>query len=236
MALPCTSTRSWPATHRTPSVMVPPGWCRMAFVTRSLVSRTATSGSTGARHRSRAARTWRRASATVAGPAASRTGSPGSSVGRGGAIVVMGGPLAGDGPGKASAVRARGAPMRVARQMLLQVAVRDIGQLTYIGPAGHAVRFGRSRLAATACWSGSGRRVRRSVRNKNVLTKSGCRAETFWSAPNPSGLAGEPERPRGAPGAFEAGRWSAVNKERLERYSLTGPENQAAVAAGLAGG
>ena len=27
-----------------------------------------------------------------------------------------------------------------------------------------------------------------------------------------------------------------MNKERLERYSLTGPENQAAVAAGLAGG
>src|SRR5580700_8149188 len=100
MALPCTSTRSWPATHRTPSVIVPPGWCRMAFVTRSLVSRTATSGSTGARQRSRAARTWRRASATVAGPAVSRTGSPGSSVGRGGAIVVMGGPLAGDGPGR----------------------------------------------------------------------------------------------------------------------------------------
>src|ERR1700732_1940090 len=41
-----------------------------------------------------------------------------------------------------------------------------------------------------------------------------------------------------------AGRWSAVrsparspvDRERLERYSLTGPENQAAVQAGLAGG
>ena len=29
---------------------------------------------------------------------------------------------------------------------------------------------------------------------------------------------------------------SGVNKERLERYSLAGPENQAAVEAGLAGG
>ena len=29
---------------------------------------------------------------------------------------------------------------------------------------------------------------------------------------------------------------AAVGRERLERYSLTGPENQAAVDAGLAGG
>src|SRR5580693_8830496 len=114
----------------------------MAFVTRSLVSRTATSGSTGARHRSRAARTWRRASATMAGRAVSRTGSPGSSVGRGGAIVVMGRSFGGGRSGKASAARTRRAPVPVARQMLLQVAVRDIGQLTYIGPAGRAVRFG----------------------------------------------------------------------------------------------
>src|ERR1700683_5061773 len=34
---------------------------------------------------------------------------------------------------------------------------------------------------------------------------------------------------------MEEGR-SGVDKQRLERYSLTGPENQAAVAAGLAGG
>ena len=60
----------------------------MAFVTRSLASRTAMSGSTGARQRSRAARTWRRASATAAGPAVRRTGSPGISVGRGGAIKL----------------------------------------------------------------------------------------------------------------------------------------------------
>src|ERR1700746_2346635 len=33
-----------------------------------------------------------------------------------------------------------------------------------------------------------------------------------------------------------AGRRSRVNKERLERYSLAGPENQAAVQAGLSGG
>jgi len=72
------------------SVTVPVTSCLMALVTSSLVSRIATSGSTGMSQAQMAARTWRRASAEAAGPAVSRTRHPRSSVGRVGAITFIG--------------------------------------------------------------------------------------------------------------------------------------------------
>ena len=51
----------------------------------------------------------------------------------------------------------------------------------------------------------------------------------FWSAP-------VRVRPGRRAVELDAERWTVVNKERLERYSLAGPENQAAVSAGLASG
>ena len=62
-----------------------------------------------------------------------------------------------------------------------------------------------------------------------VLTKYGERDETFWSAP-------VRVRPGRRAVELDAERWTVVNKERLERYSLAGPENQAAVSAGLTSG
>ena len=72
------------------SMTVSPGSCRMALVTSSLVSRTATLRSTGTSQAQMAARTWLRASATTAGPVVSRTRHPFSSVGRVGAIAFIG--------------------------------------------------------------------------------------------------------------------------------------------------
>ena len=72
------------------SVTVSPGSCLMALVTSSLVSRTATLGSTGTSQAQMAARTWLRASAAAAGPVVSRTRHPCSSVGRVGAIAFIG--------------------------------------------------------------------------------------------------------------------------------------------------
>ncbi len=72
------------------SVTVSPGSCRMALVTNSLVSRTATSSSTGTSQAQMAARTWPRASATTAGPDLSRTRHPFSSGGRVGAMAFIG--------------------------------------------------------------------------------------------------------------------------------------------------
>src|SRR5579863_6599462 len=105
---------------------IPVTSCLMALVTSSLVSRTATSGSTGTSQSQMAARTWRRASAEAAGPAVSRTRHSRNSVRRVGAITFIGflwgrvdlapGSGLGDAP--------------VAIKMVLQLAVRDIGQLT----------------------------------------------------------------------------------------------------------
>ena len=72
------------------SMTIPVTSCLMALVTSSLVSRIATSGSTGISHAQMAARTWRRASAAAAGPVLSRTRYPRSSVGRVGAITFIG--------------------------------------------------------------------------------------------------------------------------------------------------
>ena len=123
------------------SMTVSPASCLMALVTSSLVSRTATPGSTGTSQAQMAARTWLRASAAAAGPAVSRTRRRCSSVGRVGAIVFIGflsGPVRA-GPGERwslCGLRPGGSEqllkcsVSVARQMVLQVAVRDIGQLT----------------------------------------------------------------------------------------------------------
>src|ERR1700722_10625628 len=62
----------------------------MALVTSSLVSSTATSGSTGTFQVLMAARTWSRASDAAAGPAANRKRRECRSVGRMGALVIMG--------------------------------------------------------------------------------------------------------------------------------------------------
>ena len=72
------------------SVTVPLASCLMALVTSSLVSRTATSGSTGTSQAQMAARTWLRASPAAAGPVASRARHRCSSVGRVGAIAFIG--------------------------------------------------------------------------------------------------------------------------------------------------
>src|SRR6266852_9647587 len=72
------------------SVTVSPASCLMALVTSSLVSRTATLGSTGTSQAQMAARTWLRASAAAAGPVVSRTRHRCSSVGRVGAIAFIG--------------------------------------------------------------------------------------------------------------------------------------------------
>src|SRR5437016_7471880 len=111
-----------------------PDSCLMALVTSSLVSRTATSWSTGMSQAQMAARTWPRASEAAAGPVVSLTRHWFSSVGRVGAIAFIGflsGPVQ---AGPAGAVRpARLLPaLPVAPKMLLQLAVRDIGQLTDI--------------------------------------------------------------------------------------------------------
>src|SRR5271154_7175603 len=122
------------------SVTVPVVSRLMALVTSSLVSRTATLGSTGTSHARMAAWTWRRASPAAAGPVASRTRRRYSSVGRGGAIAFIGflsGPvlLVRENAGRSARVlRGPGAitscSVPLARKMVLQFSVRDIGQLT----------------------------------------------------------------------------------------------------------
>jgi len=72
------------------SVTVSLASCLIALVTSSLVSSTATAGSTGMSHARMAAWTWLRASAAAAGPLVSRTRHPSSTVGRVGAIAVIG--------------------------------------------------------------------------------------------------------------------------------------------------
>src|ERR1700727_2753159 len=100
----------------------------MALVTSSLVSRMATSGSTGTSQAVMAARTCSRASPTAAGPVVRRWGREWSSVGRMGALVIMGllrGPES-----------CAGKAIALAQQIVLQVAAPDIGQLTDVdGPA-----------------------------------------------------------------------------------------------------
>ena len=90
-----TSMTAWPAS------------CLTALVTSSLVSRRATSRSTGTGQDRMAARTRRRASAAAAGPVARGTWSRCRSAGRGGAVVVIGFLRAPVRPGRA--------PGRVAR-------------------------------------------------------------------------------------------------------------------------
>src|SRR5580658_2102698 len=151
---PSTSTRSWPWPQRTARVMVPPAACLMALVTRSLVSRIATSGSTGGCQPQMSSLTWLRASAAAAGRAVSRIRHLCRSVGRVGAMVFIGflrGRVAD--PAERWSLRARRARKspsgwsrarcRVARQMVLQFAARDIGQLTY-KKAARVRRLGRS--------------------------------------------------------------------------------------------
>src|SRR6185437_668807 len=105
----------------------------MALVTSSLVSRRAASRSTETCQDRMASRTRRRASAGAAGPMASRTRHPRRtsrsgrtcrSAGRGGAIVVIG-----------------FLPNRLT-QVLMQLALQDIGQLTDIGVRGRIPAFG----------------------------------------------------------------------------------------------
>src|SRR5919201_3778974 len=111
----------------------------MALVTSSLVSRTATSSSTGQSQARMTSLTWLRASAAAAGPAASRTRHTCISAGRVGAIAFIGF-LSGRVElireslatllGHSREVRAGGDLLEpVAQQMLLQLAVSDIGQL-----------------------------------------------------------------------------------------------------------
>ena len=68
---------------------VPLASCRIALVTNSLVSRIATSGSTGIPQVQIAVRTCLRASAAAAGPAGSAMRRGRSTVGRIGAIVSI---------------------------------------------------------------------------------------------------------------------------------------------------
>src|SRR6185295_14401877 len=108
----------------------------MALVTSSLVSRRAASRSTGTCQDRMASRTRRRASAGAAGPVASRTRHPRRtsrsgrtwrscrSAVRGGAIVVIG-----------------FLPNRLT-QVLMQLALQDIGQLTDIDIRGRIPAFG----------------------------------------------------------------------------------------------
>src|SRR6478672_10435224 len=111
----------------------------MALVTSSLVSRRAASRSTGTCQDRMASRTRRRASAGVAGPVASRTRHPRRtsrsgrtwrscrSAVRGGAIVVIG-----------------FLPNRLT-QVLMQLALQDIGQLTDIDIRGRIPAFAAAR-------------------------------------------------------------------------------------------
>ena len=82
--------RSRSRVHRMPSVMASPVACLTALVTSSLVSRTATSASTGSFQAAMAARTWLRASAAAAGLGASRTRHACSSTARVSAIAFIG--------------------------------------------------------------------------------------------------------------------------------------------------
>ena len=71
------------------SVTVSPSPCVMALVTKSLVSRTAMSGSTGTFQARMTARTWLRASAAALGSLVSRRRRWCSSVGRVGVIAFI---------------------------------------------------------------------------------------------------------------------------------------------------
>src|SRR5579864_9183218 len=132
----------------------------MALVTRSLVSRIAISGSTGTFQSLMAARTSLRASAAAAGSLVSRTRRWCSSVGRVGAIASIRFPHL-------------TCSMPVARKMLLQLAVKDIGQLTDIE------RDARPGAALQRCLGP------RSERNRPRLTHPALRKQ----ADRPAGAA-----------------------------------------------
>src|ERR1700722_13760397 len=89
----------------------------MASVTRSLVSSMAMSGSTGMAQDRTAARTWLRASLAASGSLVSRVRRWRRSAGR---MVTI------------AFTRSFAYSMLVARKILLQLAVQDIGQLTDI--------------------------------------------------------------------------------------------------------
>src|SRR6185369_6748299 len=134
----------------------------MALVTSSLVSRSAASRSTGTCQDRMASRTRRRASAGAAGPMASRTRHPRRtprsertwrscrSAGRGGAIVVI-----------------WFLPNRLT-QVLMQLALQDIGQLTDLGVRGRIPDFGplegAHHVIADTCTPDGGCRYPRSLR------------------------------------------------------------------------
>src|SRR3984957_9088269 len=127
-----------------PSVMVSQAPLVTALMTRSLVSRMATAGLTGTDQATIADRTCPHACAAAAWPSASRTRrcrSSAGSTGVAGAIVSIAGPLPDVGeplarlpaPGEGAEQGAESlfstvAP--VARQILVKIAMRDIGQLT----------------------------------------------------------------------------------------------------------
>src|SRR5215470_5110478 len=102
----------------------------MALVTSSLVSRTATSSSTGISQARMAARTWLRASPAAAGLAVSRTRQACSSVGRVSAIAFIG-ILIGRGAGHCAEMLGTSC-----KKIVLQLALQDIGQLTDFGSTG----------------------------------------------------------------------------------------------------
>src|ERR1700750_2256316 len=108
------------------TVTVSPRSCLIALVTSSLVSRAATSGSTGASQAAMAAWTWRRASDTASGPVVSRTRRECRSVGRVGAQVVIRTPSEAGWSG----LDQRSWLGPIALQIVLQVADLDIGQVT----------------------------------------------------------------------------------------------------------
>ena len=161
-----------------------PASCLTALVTSSLVSRRATSRSTGTGQDRIAARTRRRASAAAAGPVARRTRSPCRSAGRGGAVVVIGFLRAPVRP-----VRRPPAGWRAARcqvtQVLMQLALQDIGQLTDIGFPGVDVGFSagvchqlsrHSHGTASGGFSGHG-----SARAPGAWSKRGARLRSYSS-------------------------------------------------------
>ncbi len=145
-----TSTRSRSREQLMTSVMVSPGSCATALVTSSLVSSTARSPSTQASQAQMAARTSLRAWAGAAGLAASRTWHSRKSAGRIAASMFIVFPHRRRGrqswslcPAASGAVRAvsPGLAVPVALQILLQLAVEDIGQLTDLRPYVAGDRF-----------------------------------------------------------------------------------------------
>src|ERR1700749_1862277 len=130
----------------------------MALVTSSLVSRTATSSSTGISQARMAARTWPRASPAAAGLAVSRTRQTCSSVGRVSAIAFIG-ILIGRGAGLCAEMLGTSC-----KKIVVELALQDIGQLTDFGST--ALRASATTVpGALADRSGAGQagQVSRSV-------------------------------------------------------------------------